>query len=222
MKNITFDAHRQKHFDHFRKMSNPHFGITANVDITDFLDYVRNSPTLRFTPAIVYLIGRAAMETPSFRWRIRGAEVVEHDVLQPSFAVPTADSSAFSFCTVSWEENPVAFHRQAEDQMRRMKTDPSFEDEPGQDNYLYLSAFPWASFTSVTHAMDYVDGDCIPRITWGKYFRQEGKAMMPLAVQAHHALVDGSELGTYFRRIQHLLNDSDKIFTDFVKKYSKH
>lgn len=226
MKKISFDPHRQAHFSHFNSMANPHFGITAEVDITLFLDCVRRSTTLRFTPAMVYLISKTAMEVQPFRWRIRrckgeaegAVEVVEHENLRPSFAVPTAKSSAFSFCTVPYDEDPLVFHEAADSMMERMKHAPSFEDEPGADDYLYLSTFPWASFTNVTHAMPGAEsGDSIPRIVWGKYHKIGNKVMMPLAVQAHHAVVDGSDLGRYYQKIQLLLNKSEGVFELFLK-----
>lgn len=224
MTKIQLDPHRQKHFAHFNGMANPHFGITAEVDVTDFLALVRRSPTLRFTPAIVYLITRAALEVEAFRWRIRrcsgedgkAVEVIAHDTLRPSFAVPTASSSVFSFCTVAYNADPVVFHTAAEATMEQMKISPSFEDEVGADDYLYLSSFPWASFTNVTHAMPAAErSDSIPRIVWGKYFQRDGKTLMPLAVQAHHAVVDGSDLGLYYQRIQRLLIKSEEIFELF-------
>lgn len=212
MKKINFtSAHRQKHFEFFKAMSNPHFGITANVDITHFLDVVRNGADIRFTPAIVYMITRTAHEIPVFKWRIRNDEVVEHDMIRPSFAVPT-NTGAFSFCTVDYDEDPMVFHKMAVDQMEEMKRNPSFEDEPGMDNYLYLSSFPWASFTSVQHAMNYNPTDSVPRIVWGKYFKEGDKVMMPLGVHAHHAVVDGSDIGAYYQLIQRLLKKSEEIF----------
>ena len=141
-----------------------------------------------------------------------------HENLRPSFAVPTAGSSAFSFCTVTYDEDPVVFHEAADSMMERMKHNPSFEDEPGADDFLFLSTFPWASFTHVTHAMPGASsGDSVPRIVWGKYHKVSDKVMMPLAVQAHHAVVDGSDLGHYYKRIQLLLNKSDEIFKLFLK-----
>jgi len=213
MKVIEFDnAHRRKHFDFFRRMDQPHFGIPAEVDITAFLAKVRSSAALKFTPGMVYLIGKTALEVRPFRWRIRGDTVVEHNNLRPSFAVPTKESEVFSFCTVVHQEDPVAFHHHVEARIEEMSNAPSFEDEEGADDYLFLSTFPWASFTSVNHAMHYSPADSVPRIVWGKYFKRDGKTMMPLAVQAHHALVDGSDLGKYYQRIQRLLDDSEKIF----------
>ncbi|MEM1221003.1 MAG: CatA-like O-acetyltransferase [Bacteroidota bacterium] len=216
MKIITFtDPHRKKHFEFFRAMDQPHFGITAEVDITLFLQKVRASADLRFTPGLVYLIGRTALRIPPFCRRIRKEQVVEHTVLRPSFTVPTAKSEVFSFCTVTYQEDPRAFHQHTVERIAAMETEPSFEDEEGADNYLFLSAFPWASFTSITHAMHYHPGDSIPRITWGKYFKRENRVLMPLGVQAHHAIVDGSDLGKYYQEIQRLLNNSDEIFKNF-------
>lgn len=220
MKTIPFtSSHARKHFDYFRAMDQPHFGITANVDITEFLELVRASAELRFTPAIVYLIARTANEIPQFKRRIREEKVVEHDFVRPSFAVPTKGEDAFSFCTVTYNPDPWIFHQAAVDQMEKMKNNPSFEDEEGMDDYLFLSTFPWASFTSVQHAMPSALGDSVPRIVWGKYFKVGDKVMMPLAVQAHHAVVDGSHLGKYYQLIQRYLRDAEAVFLKKVKHF---
>lgn len=214
MERIVFEnPHRQRHFDFFRRMDQPHFGTTVNVDITEFAAHIRARADWRFTPALVYLITRTAIEIPSFCWRIRGEEVVGHATLSPSFAVPTKGTDVFSFCTVPYNTDPKVFHAQAVEVMEEMYNNPSFEDEHGRDDYLFLSSFPWASFTSVTHAMHYSPGDSVPRIAWGKYFKQDDRLLMPLAVQAHHALVDGRNLGEYYQLIEQYLKKSEKIFT---------
>ena len=224
-KKVTLDPHRQAHFNHFNALASPHFGVTADVDITEFLAAVRRSPTLRFTPAIVYLITKTALAVESFCWRGRrcqagdekAVDVVRHETLRPSWAVPTRASSAFSFCTVPFAADPRVFHDAAEAMTARMRDAPSFADEPGADDYLFLSSFPWASFTSVTHAMPLDEAaDYVPRIVWGKYYERDGRHLMPLAVQAHHALVDGSEMGRYYQLIQRDLRRSAEIFSDFL------
>jgi chloramphenicol O-acetyltransferase type A len=215
MKIITFtNPHRQKHFDFFRSMDQPHFNLVANVDITHFLAIVKIK-NLPFTPAIVYLLARAANELTAFRWRIRGDEVVEHASVQPSFTVPTLASEVFSFCTVDYHPHAPTFVARALATMEKMKNDPDFEDEPGRDDYLYLSAIPWVSFTGLSHAMHYSPPDSVPRISWGKYFQQGEQTLMPLAVQAHHAVVDGRDMGQYFQNVQTLLAESAEKFQDF-------
>ncbi|MEL6274851.1 MAG: chloramphenicol acetyltransferase [Bacteroidota bacterium] len=213
MKKIEFtDSHRKKHFDFFRRMDQPHFGVTVNVDITLFAKHIREAAEWRFTPAFVYLLARVANELPNFRRRIRNDEVVEHPSVQPSFAVPTKDSEVFSFCTVDYHPDAREFHRSAIATMEEMFTNPSFEDEPGRDDYLFMSTFPWASFTSVQHAMHYSPADSVPRIIWGKYFKQGDQLLMPLAVQAHHAVVDGRDMGKYYQEMELLLKKVKEIF----------
>ena len=212
MKIITFsNPHRQKHFDFFRKMDQPHFNLVANVDITRFLQFIKNQQ-LPFTPYIVYLLSKAANDIPAFRWRIRGEQVVEHPTVQPSFTVPTEVSEVFSFCTVDYDPEASVFIERALATIERMKTDPDFEDEPGRDDFLFMSAIPWVSFTGLSHAMHYSPADSVPRISWGKYFKQERKVLMPLAVQAHHAVVDGRDMGHYFQHVEALFMQGASLF----------
>jgi chloramphenicol O-acetyltransferase type A len=203
MKTIRFeDPHRRKHFDFFSKMDQPHFSITANVDVTE----LRRNRDLKLTPAIVYVLSRAANEIAELRRRIRGAEVVEHDVVHPSFAVRTDVSDVFSFCEVPYRPSMSEFIADAMVRMEERRTTPSLEDEPGRDDYLFMSAIPWIAFTAITHAMHYHPTDSVPRIAWGKVFAANERALMPLSIQAHHALVDGIHLGRFFERTQELFD----------------
>ncbi|MCB0587852.1 MAG: chloramphenicol acetyltransferase [Phaeodactylibacter sp.] len=209
MKIVHFsDEHRRKHYEFFRNMSQPHFNICSRVDISRLLPVLKKRH-LRFTPTIVYCVARAANDIPAFRQRIRGEQVVEHEVAHPSFTVLTEISEVFSFCTVTYQSGYSAFSREALSRIEAMQQRPSMEDEKGRDDYLYLSAFPWVSFTSVQHAMHYDPVDSVPRIAWGKFFEETGKTWLPLSVQAHHGLVDGRHMGRFFENIQFLLSQPE-------------
>ncbi|MCL6266074.1 chloramphenicol acetyltransferase [Flagellimonas myxillae] len=209
MKKIVFDnAHRKKHFTFFNHMNHPHFNITANVEVTQFYADVK-AQNLPLTYSLVFLLSKAANDIKEFRWRIRDGEVVEHNLVHPSFTVQTNEADVFSFCTVPFINHAQDFLAEAKRINEAMKTNPSIEDEPGRDDYLFMSAIPWVSFTSIQHAMHYHPHDSVPRISWGKFFDQNGHRMMPLSVQAHHALVDGKHMGRYFENIQQILNNSD-------------
>ncbi len=205
MKEIVFSSpHRKKHFDFFNHMNHPHFNITANVEVTQFLNYIKANK-LPLTFSLVHILAKAANDINEFRWRIRGEQVVEHQLVHPSFTVPTEEADVFSFCTVPFENNSAKFIQEAQRINEAMKTNPSIEDEPGRDDYLFMSAIPWVSFTSIQHAMHYHPHDSVPRISWGKFFDLNGKKMMPLSVQAHHALVDGRHIGAYFQNVEEKL-----------------
>lgn len=211
MKAITFtNPHRKKHFDFFNGMNHPHLNITANVDITNLMAFLKTNK-VPITPGIVYVISKTANSIPQFRWRIRDNTVVEHETIHPSFTVPTEESEVFSFCTVAYDGDSKIFLKSAMDQMKSMLSTPSFEDEEGRDDYLFLSAIPWVSFTSVQHAMHYHPSDSVPRITWGKFFELNGKTLMPLSVQAHHALVDGQHIGSFIQTMEEMASSPERF-----------
>ncbi len=202
MKKIDFShPHRRRHFEFFSAMTNPHFNICAAVDISRLLPLLK-AKKRAFTPSIVYLISRVTNEIPEFRWRIRDGEVVEHDEIHPSFTVFTEVADVFSFCTVKYENDFTAFHERALARIAEMEQNPSFEDEAGRDDFLFLSAIPWISFTSFQHAMQLDPADSVPRIVWGKYFEENGQVKMPLSVQVHHAVVDGRHVGAFFQKME--------------------
>jgi chloramphenicol O-acetyltransferase type A len=216
MKEIVFDdehPHRKSHFEFFNAMSHPHFNITANVDITNLLSYLKKEG-LSTSVSIVYLLARAANEIPEFRWRIRDSKVVEHEKVTPSFTVLTEVTDVFSFCQVEYESNARSFIQRAYTKSEQMKKVPSLSDDKGRDDYLFLSAIPWVSFTSFQHAMNYHPHDSVPRLTWGKFFDDfRGKRMMPLSVQVHHAVVDGRHVGQYFQLVEKMAARPELYFS---------
>ncbi len=213
MKIIEFkNEHRKKHFEFFKNMNHPHFSVSGNVDITLLLKSIKEKG-YPFMPTIAWAVSKIANDLSVFKQRIRGDEIVEHSFVHPSFTVDTLESDVFSFCEVKFVTGFKNFLDSAVAKINLMKTSPSFEDEPGRDDYLFLSSIPWVSFTGITHAMNYHPHDSVPRITWGKYFIQENKTQMPLSVQAHHALVDGKMVGIFFQKFSQLIAEPEMWLT---------
>ena len=205
MKKIEFtNPHRKKHFEFFNAMNHPHFNVTVPVDITEFMSVIK-AQKLPFSYSFIYFLSRTANEIREFRWRIRGDDVVEHEAVSPSFTVNTDEADVFSFCTVPFTADFNRFIIEARTISEAMRSDPSIEDEEGRDDYLFLSALPWLRFTSMQHAMQEHPGDCVPRISWGKYYKTEGRTLIPVSVQVHHALVDGRHVGAYFELLERQL-----------------
>jgi len=200
---------RRKHFELFRGFDHPHAGLSANVDLTAFYPVVKQRG-YSITVAIVYVLSRAANAIPEFRYRIRGGEVVEHEVVHPSFTV-LANEDLFGFCMLDYVEDFSEFAVKAAERIARVRENPTLEDEPGQDDLLYMSAIPWVSFTSVLHPLHLDPADSVPRIAWGRFF-EEGKSLkMPLGVQGHHALMDGIHMGRFYAELQDYLLHPDMV-----------
>ena len=200
---------RRKHFEVFRQYDYPYFSLCADVDVSRFHPWVK-SQGLSFNTTVAYITARAANAIPELRQRIRGAEVVEHEVVHPSFTVLATDE-LFSFCNVNYTEDFAAFYAQAEAAIRRVQADIVLEDEPGRDDYLFMTSIPWVSFTNIQHPIHMHPADSVPRIAWGKYHGRGDRLLMPLSIQAHHALTDGIHAGRFYEHVQALLDRPEDL-----------
>ncbi len=201
MKSINLDSWpRREQFETFRHFDYPHFNVTATVDVERMLPVAREHPAT-LTVIITYLLAQTANHFPNFRWRIRGDEVIEHEVVHPSITILTKDE-LFSFCTINYSPDFPTFAALAQSQIAHVKEHPTLDDKPYQDDLLYMTSIPWISFTSFMHPIHMNPVDSIPRIAWGKIHPMEGRHRLPLSVQGHHALMDGLHVGQYFQHLQ--------------------
>lgn len=198
------DWPRGEHFAFFNSFAQPIFSVCANVDITALRSALKQSG-VTFTVGWLYVLARACNAIPEFRYRIRGDVVVEHEVVHPSITVLTKEN-LFGFCLVAYVEDFRVFAGRAAEQIEYASQYPSLGDEPGRDDVLYMSAMPWLAFTSVTHPMPTQPPDSIPRFAWGKFSDVNGRLVMPLNVQAHHALMDGLHVAALYHELQRLLD----------------
>ncbi len=193
---------RGRHFAFFNRFDYPHFSLCANIDCTLFHAAVK-ARHVSLHIALIYALGRVANAITPFRYRIRGNHVVEHDVVHPSSTI-LVDDDLFSFCTVPYNHDFNLFVAQAEACIARIKAHPTLNDEPAQDDRLFMTSVPWVSFTALTHPLHMHPVDSVPRIAWGKIFADGDRLKLPLSVQVHHALMDGLHVGRYYQQVQDL------------------
>jgi chloramphenicol O-acetyltransferase type A len=200
---------RRKHFEVYNAFDYPHINLCANVDLTALYSFVKQR-SLSLNITLVYLFARVANAIPEFRYRIRAGQVVEHDVVHPSSTVLT-EGDLFSFCTIPYVADCATFAAQAAASIERMKQQPTLEDEPGQDDLLYMTSIPWVSFTALQHPIHMHPVDSVPRIAWGKFFAADNALKLPLSVQVHHALLDGVHVGRYYTQVQEYLDRPERL-----------
>ena len=84
----------------------------------------------------------------------------------------------------------------------------SFLDQDCEtDALIYISTTPWFDLTSCTNERDFERDDNIPRITWGKYVRQDDRETLGLSIEVNHRFVDGVHLGRFYEALQQKIND---------------
>ncbi len=199
---------RKAHFDYFKTFTYPHFSLCANVDITNFYRFI-NENNKPFFASFLYAVTRVCNDIPEFRQRIRDDQIVEHDSVNPSFTIMTSQN-VFSFYTANYMNNFFRFVEYTLAGIELKKNEVSLKDEEGVDNLIYITSIPWVSFTNITHPIQITPADSTPRISWGRYFTEGDKVMLPLSVQVSHALMDGYHVGIFYEKIQEFLSHPDQ------------
>ena len=202
---------RSEHFEVFRTWEFPHFNISANVDLTSFYPFVKKN-NISLNLAIIYILTRTANSIPEFRFRIRDENVIEHEVVHPSSTI-MGKNGAFSFCGMEYLESFPDFADRAAEKIACVRERPRLvEEDGGRDDWLFMTAIPWVSFTSFMHPLNF-PVDCVPRFAWGKFFEERESVKMPLSVQGHHAIMDGLHVGRYFEIVQEFLQQPEIVLT---------
>ena len=197
---------RRDLFRLFKDYDDPFFNICADVDATALLDYTR-SRNLSFFVAYHFLSLKTANELEPFRYRLRGDRVLVHERLDAGAILLLADES-FTFVYFDFAEDFGEFHDAARAIIERARVEPPpLDAREDRDDLVYHSVIPWVSFTSISHARDSRRQSGIPKVAFGRLHDAGGRTLMPVSVEAHHALLDGLHVGRYFERLQSYFSD---------------
>jgi chloramphenicol O-acetyltransferase type A len=148
----------------------------------------------------LYLMLEAANETAAFRQRIRKGGVWEHDTVAVGPTILREDGT-FGFARLEFHRPFDAFARSAGPAIAESKARANLAPANEHlDDIVYQSTLPWLRFTAFTNALG--GRDSIPRIVFGRCDTEGGTTKMPVAVEVHHALVDGSDVAAFIDRFQ--------------------
>lgn len=190
---------RKEHFDYFRSLAFPYVGITANIDVTKLAAAARSQGDSFFL-YLLYSVGRAANGVEEFRQRIEGEEIVLYESCKTSHTVMKPDGT-YAYCEADPELPFDEFMSVTSQKQEKAKAGGSIREESDPQSLFFISCLPWLNYTSLIQPVPQ-PADSNPRITWGKYYEQDGKLFLPVSVLAHHALVDGKQIANFYSILQ--------------------
>lgn len=204
---------RRPAFDHFRRLGWPYFATCANVDVTTLRERVAAMKDA--TGATLFLgyhhaVLAAANAVEPFRYRLAGTARERVQVLERvdgSTTVLRADES-IGFANLPFEADFAAFVARALPIVAAAKRPaPMLGDGSDAERFIHMTAIPWLSFTSFSHARPLDGSDSVPKLAFGKIARgADGRETMPVAVEVHHALMDGLHVGRFYAELQRVLD----------------
>ena len=195
---------RRAQFDYFRTMASPYVSVTVPCDITLLRTAVK-SRGLPFFLTLLHTAINAANDVPELRRRIKGERVAEYDRCLSSHTV-ALENGAYCYCTLDCAMPLDEFLPYAQAQVAQAVAAPEMDDGEDLDELYFVSSLPWLSFTSLSLPVPNPP-DSNVRITFGRFYAQDGKTLLPLNLTAHHALADGIHLARFYETFVRRVNE---------------
>jgi chloramphenicol O-acetyltransferase type A len=198
---------RKEHFEVFQSFAQSTINQTVLVDITALLKHIKEVGW-KFYPTIIFLLSKIVNSHAEFRMAIKNDELVIWNEIHPSYTIFHNETETFSSLWSHYDGNIHHFQDVYSEDIARYGNNLSYwPKEESRENIFFVSAIPWVSFTSFNVNVANMQNFFAPMFTLGKYYQQDGKILLPLAIQVHHSVCDGFHVARLFNELQEMSND---------------
>lgn len=198
---------RHEAFYIFKGFDIPYTNLCTELDITNFMRFIRENNYFFFA-AMMYFITKAANIIKEFRCRLEDGTPVIWNRIGANYTLMQQNGIMGNNYT-DYSEDFKEFYQNAVKDLEDAKKSGRMINKTlpkGKENSVVtITSIPWTKITNFSQAMFCVK-DAVPYIGIGRRFGQGERIMLPVAVQAHHAFVDGFHIAHYFKLLELLLS----------------
>jgi len=199
----TWNRKQQFHF--FNQFDDPYFAVTVEFDVTETYKYSKKN-NISFFALYLHACMKAINSVENLKYRIQNGKVMIHDVIHASPTI-LRDDYTFGFSFIHFDEDFKRFNKNLEAEKNRILNSTEMFPEQNTEDCIYCSAMPWFNFSGHKEPLFGVKKESVPKLAFGKYVKKDDKLMMPVAIAANHALVDGYHVGLFVKKFQKLLDN---------------
>ena len=201
---------RRPHFEYFESLDHPWLDLAMDVDATVpwTVCHRENGPS--FFAASVFLALRAVNAVEEFRQRIRGDEVIVHECVHAGITV-LRDDETFGFGYIDSSDDFSSFAAAAAAEVERVRPETGQLVDRPDDDVIHFSIVPWFSFTAIGHPRQRGLHDSIPKIAIGRCRSQGSTWQLPVAISAHHGLVDALHVARFLDHLAGDFEDAERL-----------
>ena len=196
---------RRPYYEYYTQQVCCSYSITCNLDLTKLLPELKQRG-IKLFPTLIYLTARVVNRHPDFRIaRDEHERLGFWEELNPSYTVFHPENESFSNIWSAYREDFSAFYQGVLEDMDCYGKRPGIFAKPDcPPNHFPISCEPWVSFTGFNINVFGDSGYLLPMFTFGRYFTQDGKTLIPFSLQIHHAVADGFHSSRLILEIQEL------------------
>ncbi|RII33674.1 chloramphenicol acetyltransferase CAT [Clostridium chromiireducens] len=192
---------RKDRFNHFFNNAKCTYSITVNLDITNLYNYIRANK-LRLYPTFTWIVSKAINNHKEFKMALdEDGRLGFFDEIGPSYSVLSDKTKVMSDMYTAFNDEFLSFYGDMVNSLNSHKEDNNFKTQ-FQKNFFIVSCLPWFNYTSFNVNNEGSSPFLFPMVTWGKFFEENNKIIMPVTIQVHHAVADGYHCSLFFAYVE--------------------
>lgn len=194
---------RSKTFKHYMQDIPCTYSMCVNIDIQRLLTVLKIAD-IKFFPTFLYGLSQIVNAHPEFRmcWT-EERKLGYYETSYPCYTV--FDQTGDSFVEI-WSKYDREFSSFYATYLENMQTyGPKAKvklEQPSANNLFNVSCIPWTSFTGFNLNLQAGYEYLAPIFTLGKYYQDQDKVLLPVAIQVHHAVCDGFHIARFVNELQ--------------------
>ena len=194
---------RKEYFDHYFFNVPCTYSMTVKMDITKIIKKKQ-----KLYPTMLYYITTVVNKYEEFKMTIdEKGRLGMFDTMLPSYTIFHQDTKTFSNLWTEYYCKYEDFCKAYEDDMLKYANQSGlFVKANVPKNNFPVSMIPWTSFEGFNLNLQKSYGFLQSIFTMDKYYKENDKILLPLAIQVHHAVCDGFHICRFVNELQELLN----------------
>lgn len=202
---------RRDYFYYFTKIQPLAYSVTVRLDITETLAWCHKE-TIKFNAVYLYLVCRLIMDYPEFRMAQVNQQLIEYEVLHPSYSLfHEEDHTISNMWTTFVPDFSIFYENYCQDQ-KRFGSQPGalVKENPSVANLIAVGMIPWLDFTNYTPLPQTPLTSFTPIIQAGGYTVAKDKTSLPLSMTVHHAVADGYHVSHFLNKLAEMFQHPQK------------
>lgn len=203
---------RRDLYTYFTKIMPTSYSVTVDIDVSETVQFSKAN-NMKFFAVNLWLISKAVNEISDFRLaETKDKKLIEYNHIVPIFPVFHEDTKIVTNVCADTCQSFEAFLAEYKEQVEAARKTNKFMTSKypcTPANIFNFSMEPRIRFNSVSESFPLSKEKPVfhPIIIAGKYVLNDGRYVMPVALQINHAVADGYHASVFYELIQKYYSD---------------
>lgn len=199
---------RKECFEHYFNNAKCTYSLTVNIEVTNLINYIKENK-LRLYPVFTWIVSKALNNHNEFKMSLNEEGKIGYfDEISPCYSVLNEKTKVMNDLLTPYSSEFSKFYKMMVNDLEMYKKDPSYTTK-FENNFYLSSCIPWINYSSFNVNNETNMPMLFPMVTWGKYYNENGKLLMPVSLQVHHSVADGYHCSLFYNEVQDMVRSPE-------------